>query len=118
MDNGHPSELLLREVANLSILLQISRMQFGPDGTDHGRSGVRNALIGIIHFISTVFVDGDDLVSPLNQLLYGLSDLDKGTVIPLLDRAKIDGRPRHSLLTQRMMAVAAVTMELHQKAGL
>lgn len=118
MDHGQPSDLLLGEVAKLSLLLRISRMQFNPEADDHGRSGVRNALIGIIHFISTVYGDGYELVSPLNQLLYGLKDLDDGRVIPLLEAATINHRPPDARETQRMKAIAAVAMELHVKAGL
>jgi hypothetical protein len=111
-------EPLIAELRKLSFLLRVSKAQFYPDADDHGRSGVRNALIAVINFISQVLPDGPDLASSLNELLLALKDLDVGQVVPMVQRANIENRPPISLATLLFRAMAAVLMELNQQAGL
>jgi hypothetical protein len=111
-------EPLMAALVKLSVMLQVSKYQFRPDAADHGRSGVRNALIAVIDLITEVFPDRADLVSPLNEVLYALEDLDAGRVVPLLQRAKITNRPPTALATRLFRSMAAVLMDLNQQAGL
>jgi hypothetical protein len=111
-------EPLIAGLVKLSVMLQVSKYQFRPDAADHGRSGVRNALIAAIHLISEALPDRADLIEPLNQLLYALEDLDAGQVVPLLQPAKIMNRPPVALATRLFRSMAAVLMELNQQAGL
>jgi hypothetical protein len=110
-------EPLIAEVWKLAFLLRVSKAQFNPDSDDHGRSGVRNALIAVIYFISRVLPDGPDLASSLNELLLALKDLDVGQVVPMVQRANVENRPPTSRSTLLFRAMAAVLMELNQQAG-
>jgi hypothetical protein len=71
---------LLGEILKLTALLKASQASFDPDAPDHGRSGVKNALIAFQWFVARVCPNGAELVLPINELLYALEDLDISVV--------------------------------------
>jgi hypothetical protein len=75
--------------------LRIAAAGYDPSRPADGRACVRIALVGVIHLISELCPNEASVLLPLNELLYGLHDLDHGKVVPLL------GRPRY--LTLRVM---------------
>lgn len=111
-------EPLISELRKLSSLLTLSNAQYKLGAEDHGRMGARDALIAVINFVSQAIPDGAELALPLNQLLYGLRDLDAGQVVPLLQPKKVTKRPPAPFATGLFRAMAAVLMELYQRAGM
>lgn len=81
-----------------------------PGQPDHGRAGVRMALVGVIEFLSELYPDKPSWAVPLNQLLYGLDDLDRGKVVPLFEPTKISSRPRDALSDELFRALPAAAM--------
>lgn len=103
-----------KRLAELLASLVRARKQFDPSAADHGRTAIYQALLGVIGYVSDVIPARPDLVQPLHDLLYGLKDLDRGTVVPLLRPADIENRPPNSISQKLLRADAAVLMELMQ----
>lgn len=97
--------------------LMIGRKKYKPSAPDGGREAIYDDLRAIIEFVSTVIPQRPDVVQPLRELLYGLKDLERGTVVPLLKPAKLRGRPLNSYSEELLRADAAVLMDLKQQAG-
>ena len=72
-------------LAKLLKALFEARNAFDPSAHDRGRSGVCHALRALIDYISEVAGTRPDIVVPLRELLYGLKNLDDGTVVGLLE---------------------------------
>src|SRR6185437_16121471 len=70
--------------AKLLIGLIEARNGFDPSADDRGRSAVCHALRALIDYVSEVAETRPDIVVPLRELLYGLKNLDDGTVVGLL----------------------------------
>jgi hypothetical protein len=83
---------------------------YNPTEADPGRSSARIALIGLLEFLSVLFPDTPTLPIALQDLLQGLVDLDRGTVIPLLTPAETRGRPPNPLSDDLFRALAAAAM--------
>jgi hypothetical protein len=97
--------------------LVVATRQFDPTAADHGRRSVCEMLLASIRYISDVIPDRPDLMQPARELLYGLKDLDRGTVVPLLEPKKIKNRPPNSYSEGFFRADAAVLMELKRQQG-
>jgi hypothetical protein len=63
------------------------------------RARVGKALVAAIHLISEVYPKEPSFAFPLNDLLYGLFDLDHGKVVPLLRPVKIANSPGNALVS-------------------
>jgi hypothetical protein len=85
--------------------------------SDHGRGGVRIALVGVINLISELYPGDQSLARPLNELLYALADLDNGKVVPLLKPTKVFNSPGNSLTNDLFRAIPAAAMTLLVKGG-
>jgi hypothetical protein len=83
---------------------------YNPAEPDHGRSSARIALIGMLEFLSVLFPDTPTLPIALQDLLQGLVDLDRGTVIPLLTPAETRGRRPNPLSDDLSRALVAAAM--------
>jgi hypothetical protein len=83
---------------------------YDPAQPDHGRGSVRTALVGVINLISELFPREPSLPVALNHLLYGLWDLDRGKVVPLLEPAKPSTNPGLSLTEDLFRAIPAAAM--------
>jgi hypothetical protein len=67
-------------IADLHMALRMASTS-SPAQSDQGRAGVRIALVGVINLLSELYPDDQSLARPLNELLYGLVDLDRGKVV-------------------------------------
>jgi hypothetical protein len=74
------------------------------------RDRVRVALVGLIHLISDIFPNESRFALPLNELLYGLMDLDRGKVVPLLSPTKTPINPGNALADDLFRAIPAAAM--------
>jgi hypothetical protein len=74
------------------------------------RKRVAVALFGLIRLISDVFPKESRFALPLNELLYGLMDLDRGKVVPLLSPAKTPNNPGSALADDLFRAIPAAAM--------
>ncbi len=83
---------------------------YDPAQPDHGRGSVRAALGGVIRLIAELFPNQPSLPIALNHLLYGLWDLDRGKVVPLLEPAKPSTNPGLSLTEDLFRAIPAAAM--------
>jgi hypothetical protein len=101
----------------LASLLQ-ARKKFDPSAADHGRTGVYHALLAVDNYISEVFPQRPEVNHTLRELLYSLKSLDKGTVGPLVEPAKIDHRPPLPIQRDLLRTDAAVLMELKRLEGI
>ena len=105
----------------LSLHLQIAA-DYDPAATDHGRSSVIVALIGVIEFLSVLCWNAPTVPVPLQDLLQALVDLDRGTSNPLFTRAKPNsaGRPPTPLAEElfRAMVAAAMTKRVDPQMSL
>jgi len=111
-------EALAGELEGLSKILRFAADQFRARPADERRPAVRIALYALSNFVGNVFSLDQDLRQPLNELLYGLNDLDHGQVVPLLKSAKVSHRAKGALSTGFLRAGAAALMDLHQQAGM
>lgn len=105
------------KLGELLASLMVVRKNFDAFAPDHGRASICHALLAISDYISAIMPQRPDLVHPLRELLYGLKDLDRGTVVPLLEPAEINHRPPNSYSDELLRADAAVLMELKYQAG-
>jgi hypothetical protein len=83
---------------------------YDPAQPDHGRGSVRTALVGVIRLIAELFPREPALPISLNHLLYGLWDLDRGKVVPLLEPIKVSKNPGNSLSEDLFRALPAAAM--------
>ncbi len=83
---------------------------------DHRRASVRTALVGVIRLIGELFPNEPALPTSLNHLLYGLWDLDRGKVVPLLEPAVPSKNPGLSLSEDLFRALPAAAMTLLMNA--
>jgi hypothetical protein len=107
--------------AELQILEKCLRFAVGGFRASIGserRPPVRIALNALSNFVGNVFSLDQDLRQPLNELLYGLHDLDHGQIVPLLAQAKVNHRPKGALSINLFRAVAAALMDLYLQAGM
>ena len=74
------------------------------------RARVGKALVAAIHLISEVYPKEPSFAFPLNDLLYGLFDLDHGKVVPLLRPVKIANSPGNASADELFKAIAAAAM--------
>ena len=93
----------------LGVMLQLAS-EYDPNQPDHGRSSARIALIGVMNFLAVLFPQLDTLPLALQDLLQGLVDLDQGTVVPLLARADLRGRPSTSFSDTLLRGLAAAAL--------
>lgn len=101
-----------RNVFRLMKSLVLARESFDPSAPDHGRKAIYQALLATITFVSETNPDRPDLLQPLQEMLYALRDLDRGTVHPLLEPVSIAHRPPNSNSDELFRASAAILMEL------
>jgi hypothetical protein len=66
---------------------------FRPDPPTQARGRAKNALVGVIKFVLHLFPNEPTLALPLNELLYGLEDLDHGKVTALLEPVRVPNNP-------------------------
>jgi hypothetical protein len=100
----------VEEIAAAMQFFSIAVASYDPNRPDHGRSGVRNALIAVIQLVAALFPNAPVLPLPLNHLLYGLADLDRGKVPPLLKRKKVPHSPGNPLLIDLFRALPSAAM--------
>lgn len=98
------------ELATAMELLPLAAGSYDPNGPDYGRRGARNTLIAVVRLLAVLFPNTPTLPLALQDLLQGLADLDRGTVIPLLKPAKVRGRPPNPLGNDLFRALAAAAM--------
>jgi hypothetical protein len=98
------------------IRLQIASL-YDPAAQDSGRSSARIALIAVMEFLAVLYPKLSPLPLALQDLLQGLADLDRGTVIPLLTRSKKRGRRPNDLSDELFRAIAAAAMTSLMKAS-
>jgi hypothetical protein len=100
---------LAAAIQELWIRLQMAS-SYDPAAQDSGRSSAAIALIGVVEFLPVLYPKLSPLPLALQDLLQGLADLDRGTVIPLLTPSKKRGRPPNELSDELFRAIAAAAM--------
>lgn len=108
-------EALAIELQTLSKRLRFAVEAFKRSPENDRRAAVRMAVNASSEFVGNVFSLDQDLRLPLNQLLYGLADLDNGQVVPFLKPAKVRHRARRSLTTGHLRAAGAALMDIYQQ---
>jgi hypothetical protein len=83
---------------------------YDPTAQDSGRSSARIALTAVLEFLAVLYPKLSPLPLSLQDLLQGLTDLDRGTVIPLLTPPKKRGRRTNQLSDELFRAIAAAAM--------
>jgi len=91
-------------------LLSLAVGSYDPNRPDHGRSGVRNALIAVIQLLAVLFPNKPTLPLSLNHLLYGLADLDRGKVPPLLKPKRVRHSPGNALVDDLFRAFPSAAL--------
>jgi hypothetical protein len=97
------------------IRLQIAS-SYDPAARDSGRSSARIALIAVMEFLAVLYPKLSPLPLALQDLLQGLTDLDRGTIIPLLTPSKKRGRRPNELSDELFRAIAAAAMTILMKS--
>jgi hypothetical protein len=119
--NGSAERNLVALVAELLTLkknLQFAADAFRASTGGERRPPVRVAVHALSNFVGNVFSLDQDLRLPINELFYGLHDLDQGQVRPLLAQAKVNHRPKGGLSINFFRAGAAALMDLYLQAGM
>ena len=111
-------DLLANELQTLSKRLHFAVACFRRSAEGERRPSVRIAVNALSEFVGNVFSLDQDLRLPLNQLLYGLDDLDRGQVVPLLEPTKVRHRAKRSLATGHLRAEGAALMDIYQQGGM
>jgi hypothetical protein len=106
------------ELQTLEKCLRFAVDAFRATAGSERRVPVRIALNALSNFVGNVFSLDQDLRLPLNELLYGLHDLDHGQIVAVLQPAKVSHRPKSALRTDVMRAGAAALMDLYRQAGM
>jgi hypothetical protein len=106
------------ELQTLKRCLRFATIGFRASAGSERRTAVRIALNAVSSFVDNVFSLDQELRQPLNELLYGLDDLDRGQVIQLLKPNKTSHRAKKSLSAGHLRAAAAALMDLYQQAGM
>jgi hypothetical protein len=106
------------ELETLSKRLRFAVEKFRTRSESERRPAVRIAVNALSEFVGNVFSLDQDLRLPLNQLLYGLDDLDRGQVIPMFEPTKVRHRARRSLTTGHLRAGGAALMDIYQQGGI
>lgn len=113
-DDAASPGIFVQDILKLTFLMRASLAMFDPDGPDHGRKGVKNALVAFQWFVARCCPDGTDLVLPINELLYAIHDLDNGRLSPMFHHTVSGGRPPTAFSDKLFRATAAVLMTLYQ----
>jgi hypothetical protein len=97
--------------------LQMASANYSEGEPPRRRAAAKIALNGAIKLILQLYPNEPSFPLPLNQLLYGLADLDRGKVVPLLEPAEIFNRPGNALSDNLFRAIAAAAMSVLMSAG-
>ena len=93
--------------------LRLAASTFNESTTDQRRAAVLWYLGAIGDYLRAVLGPQEGAaLTPLNQLVYALVDLERGKTAKLLRAAKVKGRPRDSAGQEGFRAFGAVAMDL------
>ena len=90
--------------------LRMAAAGYDPSQPADARACVRIAVVGMIQLISAMCPNEVSLLLPLNELLYGLYDLDRGKVVALLGPTKVSHSPGIATSDELFRAMAAAAM--------
>jgi hypothetical protein len=79
------------------------------------RKVAANILVKVIDLILELYPDHPDWVIPLNQLLFGLKDLDRGKPNSLFEAVKLENRPPNNVADVLFRAIPAAAMTVLMK---
>jgi hypothetical protein len=103
---------LVPAILNFKTDLRMASISFRPDPPTQARGCAKNALVGVIKFVLHLFPNEPTLAMPLNELLYGLEDLDHGKVTPLLEPVRVPNNPGVALSEDLFRATVAAGMSV------
>jgi hypothetical protein len=103
---------LVPALLNFRTDLLTASVGFRPDPPTQARGCAKNALVGVIKFVLHLFPNEPTLALPLNELLYGLEDLDHGKVTPLLEPVRVPNSPGVALSEDLFRATVAAGMSV------
>jgi hypothetical protein len=103
---------LVPAILNFRTELLTASLGFRPESSTQARGCANNALVGVIKFVLHLFPNDPTSALPLNELLYGLEDLDHGKVTPLLEPARVPNNPGVSLSEDLFRATVAAGMSV------
>jgi hypothetical protein len=90
--------------------IQMAAINYDPSQPEDVRKSLAIALVGAIHLISAMHPNEPSFMRPLNELLYGLMDLDHGKVVAFLKAAKVPHSPGNSLADELFKAIPSAAM--------
>jgi hypothetical protein len=105
------------ELQTLSKRLRFAAGHFQTNAETERRQAVRVALYALSDFVGNVFSREQELRLPLNELFYGLHDLDRGQVVGVLKPTKVKHRAKRSLTAGILRAGGAALMDIYQQGG-
>jgi hypothetical protein len=85
--------------------IQEASKRYSPDAPNQAREAIGIALVGVIQLISDLHPEEPSLPRPLNELLYGLRDLNRGKVASLFKLTKVSHSPGIALSEDLFRAV-------------
>lgn len=116
MDETFLTQALATDLRELALRLRVASNGFQASAENKRRPAVRIALSALSEFVSNAFALDQELCLPLNQLLYGLEDLDGGPPGLLLKPTKVSHRAKKPLAIRLFRAMAAALMDIYQQA--
>jgi hypothetical protein len=90
--------------------IQMAAINYDPSQPEDARKSLAIALVGATHLVSAMYPNEPSFIRPLNELLYGLIDLDHGKVVPFLKPTKVPHSPGNSLADELFKAIPAAAM--------
>ena len=108
------SAAIMRAIAELGETLHTSAT-YKATHPQEVRKVAGNILIKVIDLILQLYPEHPDWVIPLNQLLYGLRDLDRGKPNILFEPVKLDNRPPNTIADVIFRAIPAAAMTVLMK---
>jgi len=110
------SAAIITAVANLAVTLHACATA-NVEQPQEVRKVAANILIKVIDLILELHPEHPEWVIPLNQLLYGLKDLDRGKPNILFQPVKLDNRPPNTIADVIFRAIPAAAMTILMKKG-
>jgi hypothetical protein len=110
------SAAIIAAIGNLGATLHASSL-YNAKAPQDVRKAAANILIKVIDVILEFYPKNPEWVIPLNQLLYGLRDLDRGKRNRLFEPVKLDNRPPNTIADVIFRAIPAAAMTILTKKG-
>jgi hypothetical protein len=110
------SAAIMARIERLAVTLHQSSTYDG-QGPQEVRKVAANVLIKVVDLVLELYPDHPEWVVPLQQLLFGLKDLDRGKPNRLFEPVKVDHCPPNSISDVMFRAIPAAAMTCLMERG-